>query len=80
MLFNRLQMFVEAARHVEALRVFIGGSHVTAKAAPGDVDVVLWVGERFLELLELGDKQALDLGLMFLTREPQGTQGGLCGL
>jgi hypothetical protein len=76
MLFNRLQMFVDAARHVEALRMFIGGSYITAKADPRDVDVVIWVGERFLELLELGDKQALDLELMFLTREPEGENGG----
>ena len=70
-LFNRLQMFVDAARHVKAVRMFIAGSYVTAKTNPGDVDVVIWVGERFLELLELGDKQALDLELMFLTREPK---------
>ena len=71
MLFNRLQMFVDGARHVEALRMFVAGSYVTAKTDPRDVDVVIWVGERFLELLELGDKQALDLELMFLTREPK---------
>lgn len=71
MLFDRLRMFVDAARHVEAVRMFVAGSYVTAKADPRDVDVVIWVGERFLELLELGDKQALDLELMFLTREPK---------
>jgi len=71
MLFNRLRMFVDAARYVEALRMFIAGSYVTAKTNPRDIDVVIWVGERFLELLELGDKQALDLELMFLTREPK---------
>lgn len=71
MLFNRLQMFVDAARHVEALRMFIAGSYVTAKTNPRDVDVVIWVGERFLKLLELEDKQALDLELTFLTREPK---------
>ena len=71
MLFNRLQMFVDSARHVEALRMFIAGSYVTAKTNPRDVDVVIWAGERFLELLELGDKQALSFELMFLTREPK---------
>jgi len=70
-LFNRLRTFVDAARHVEAVRMFIGGSYVTAQTNPRDVDVVIWVGERFLELLELEDKQALDLELMFLTREPK---------
>jgi len=71
MLFNRLQMFVDSAQHVEALRMFIGGSYVTAKANPRDVDVVIWAGEPFLEWLELEDKQALSLELMFLTREPK---------
>lgn len=71
MLFGRLRMFVDAAQHVEALRMFVAGSYVTAKTNPRDVDVVIWVGERFLELLELEDKQALDLELMFLTREPK---------
>jgi hypothetical protein len=37
MLFNRLQMFVDAARHVEALRMFVAGSYVTAKTNPRDV-------------------------------------------
>ncbi len=79
MLFNRLQMFVDAARHVEALRMFIAGSYVTAKTNPRDVDVVIWVGERFLKLLELEDKQALDLELTFLTREPKEENGGWRG-
>lgn len=71
MLFNRLQMFVDAARDVKALWMFLAGSYVTAKVNPRDIDVVIWVGERFLELLELGDEQALGLELMFLTREPK---------
>ena len=45
-LFSRLQMFVNAARQVESLRMFVGGSYVTAKAIPGDVDVVIWVGDK----------------------------------
>jgi len=51
--------------------MFIAGSYVTAKVNPDDVDVVIWVGKRFLELLEAGDEQALNLELMFLTREPK---------
>jgi hypothetical protein len=70
MLFDRLQMFVDVARHVGALRMFIAGSYVTAKMNPGDVDVVIWVGERLLELLEREDRQALD----------QGTPRGVCSL
>jgi len=71
MLSNRLQIFVDTARYVEARRVFVAGSDVTAKMNPRDVDVVIWVGERFLELLDPGDEQALNLELMFLTREPK---------
>lgn len=71
MLFNRLQTFVTLARYVEALRMFVNGSYVTAKTNPEDVDVVIWVGEKFLQLLEQGDELALNLELMFLTREPK---------
>lgn len=70
-LFERLRIFVELARHVEALRMFVGGSYITAKTNPGDVDVVIWIGDKFLELLEQEDERALNLELMFLTREPK---------
>ncbi|MCH8295254.1 hypothetical protein IH992_29575 [Candidatus Poribacteria bacterium] len=70
-LFQRLQTFVALARHVGALRMFVNGSYVTAKTDPGDVDVVIWVGEKFLQLLEEGDDQALDLESMFSLREPE---------
>lgn len=70
-LFRRLQLFVDLARHVGAVRMFIGGSYVTAELYPKDVDVVIWVGDTFLDLLDKGDEYALTLELMFLTREPQ---------
>ena len=44
---------------------------LTSKTNPGDVDVVIWVGDKFLELLEQEDEQTLILELMFLTREPK---------
>jgi len=71
MLFRRLQFFVELAQHVGASRMFIGGSYVTAKPDPADVDVVIWVGDTFLRLLDEGDQEALTLELVFLTREPK---------
>jgi len=71
MLFSRLRTFTEFARYVGASRMFIAGSYVTAKTNPEDVDVVIWVGRKFLELLELGDEKALNLEQMFLTREPK---------
>jgi hypothetical protein len=52
--------------------MFVNRSYVTTKNDPGDVDVVIWVGNRFLQLLEQGtDEQALNLELMFTTREPK---------
>lgn len=71
-LFERLRRFVELARHVGARRMFADGSYVTAEPEPGDVDVVIWLDEsRFWELVNNEDPQALDLRLMFLTREPK---------
>lgn len=51
--------------------MFVDGSYVTAKPNPGDVDVVIWVGDRFFQLLDSDNEQALTLELMFLTREPK---------
>jgi hypothetical protein len=70
-LYQRLVEFVGLARYVEAHRLFIGGSFVTTKQEPGDIDIVIWLGESFLELLEAGDEKALDLELRFLTRIPK---------
>ncbi len=70
-LFERLRMFVDLAQHCGAQRMFVNGSYVTAKAVPDDVDVVIWLGERFLELLLQRDWRALLLKQMFLTRRPQ---------
>ncbi|MFQ5855534.1 MAG: hypothetical protein ACE5LU_07835 [Anaerolineae bacterium] len=70
-LFGRLQTFVGLARQVGALRMFVGGSFTTAKPDPRDVDVVIWVGDTFLHLLDRENEEALTLELMFLTREPK---------
>ena len=70
-LFEHLQLFVDLAHHAQAKRMFANGSYVTAKPNPGDVDVVIWVDERFLQLLEAGDERALSLETMILTRQPR---------
>jgi len=70
-LFERLRTFVELARHCGALRVFVNGSFVTAKPEPGDVDVVIWMSEKYFELLEQADKDAVLLEEMFDKREPK---------
>lgn len=68
---ERLCSFVELARHCGALRMFVNGSFVTAKSEPGDVDVVIWLGEKYFELIERADDKALRLEEMFDTREPE---------
>jgi hypothetical protein len=58
MLFERLRMFVELAQHCGAQRMFVNGSFVTAKPEPSDVDVVIWVGTKYVELLNNDDEGA----------------------
>jgi len=70
-LYRRLAEYIDLARHVGAVRFFIGGSFVSSKPEPGDVDIVIWVGDRFVRLLEAGDEKALNLELRFLTRIPK---------
>jgi len=70
-LFERLRVFVELAKHCGALRMFVNGSFVTAKPEPGDVDVVIWLGNKFRELLLKKDAKALLLQQMLLKRQPE---------
>lgn len=71
MLFERLRMFVELAQHCGVLRMFVNGSFVTAKPEPDDVDVVIWLGAQFRELLLQRDWQALLLKQIFVKRKPK---------
>jgi len=68
---ERLRMFVDLAQHCGALRMFVNGSFVTAKAKPGDVDVVIWLGAKYFELLKQADKKAIRLEEVLDTREPE---------
>jgi hypothetical protein len=70
-LFARLNHFVTLAQSVGAIRLFVNGSYVTTKSDPGDVDVVIWLTETFLNLLSAEDDRALELQQMFLTRIPK---------
>ncbi len=70
-LFIRLRLFVELARHCGALRILVDGSFVTSKPEPGDVDVVIWLGAKYFELLEHNDGEAILLEEMFDGGEPQ---------
>ncbi len=71
MLYSRLKMFVILAQHCGASRVFVNGSFVTQKPEPGDIDVVIWLGKEFLQMLLEKDSQALLLQQMFLRRKPE---------
>ncbi len=70
-MFERLRMFVELAQHCGALRMFVNGSFVTSKSEPRDVDVVIWPGTRYIELLNNNDENAKRLKKMFDTRMPK---------
>jgi hypothetical protein len=70
-LFERLKMFFELAKHCGALRMFVNGSFITSKPEPGDVDVVIWLDEKYIELLKLASSEALRMEEVLDTREPQ---------
>jgi hypothetical protein len=70
-LFVHLRLFVEVARYCGALRMFVNGSFVTAKAEPEDVDVVIWISGKYYELIGQEDKEAMRLEEMFVRREPK---------
>jgi hypothetical protein len=70
-LFRRFQNFVELAQYCGALRILVNGSFVTAKPEPNDVDVVIWLGKNFHELLLKKDMRALLLQKMFYKRQPE---------
>lgn len=70
-LFERVQTFLELASYVTAKRMFVNGSYVTSKEDPGDVDIVIWLDDNFLRMLDADDEKALRLEDIFLTRQPQ---------
>jgi len=70
-LFKRLQNFVELAKQCGALRILVNGSFVAAKSEPGDIDVAIWLGTKYLELLQATGANALLLEEMFDSRDPK---------
>lgn len=70
-LFAQLRLFVDLARHCGALRMLVNGSFVTAKAEPNDVDVVIWLGANYLDLLANDDGEAILLEQMVDSGEPR---------
>jgi hypothetical protein len=70
-LMERLRRWLELARVVGARRFFIDGSFVTGKAAPGDVDAVVWLPDSFREQVSTGRPEAVELQTMITAREPK---------
>ena len=67
----RLRRWIELSGAVAAKRLFVDGSFVTAKAEPNDVDAVVWLGDDFVNRVSRGDREAVELEMMLLTRQPQ---------
>jgi len=49
----------------------VGGSFVTSKPNPGDVDAAIWLPPDFREQVARGVDAALELDNMLLTRQPE---------
>ncbi len=67
----RLRRWVELARRVNARRLLIDGSFVTAKPEPNDIDAVILLPADFQGQVERGFVPALELEQMLLTRHPE---------
>lgn len=73
----RLDQLIALARHVRARRMLVDGSFVTSKLEPGDLDIVVWLDDYYVQLLEAQDVKAqmLELADCFaVVRRP------VCGL
>ena len=67
----RLRRWIELARNVEAKRLVINGSFVTAKEKPDDIDAVILLPSDFDHQIEQGVEAAIELEEMLLTRRPE---------
>ena len=67
----RLRRWCELARAVNAKRLFVDGSFVTAKEIPNDVDAVVLLPDNFRSQLNANIDAAVELEEMLLTRQPQ---------
>src|SRR5262249_21609049 len=70
-LVHRVRRWIELARDVRALRLFIDGSFVTEKPDPNDVDAVILLPDDFRQQLAAGIESALELEEAILTRRPE---------
>nr|VFJ43858.1 MAG: hypothetical protein BECKFW1821A_GA0114235_100550 [Candidatus Kentron sp. FW] len=67
----RVRRWIELARHIDAPRLFIDGSFVTAKAEPNDVDAVILLPSNFGDRIAAGSDAAIELEEMLLTKRPE---------
>nr|VFJ94353.1 MAG: hypothetical protein BECKH772A_GA0070896_100712 [Candidatus Kentron sp. H]VFJ95240.1 MAG: hypothetical protein BECKH772B_GA0070898_100742 [Candidatus Kentron sp. H]VFK01640.1 MAG: hypothetical protein BECKH772C_GA0070978_100702 [Candidatus Kentron sp. H] len=67
----RVRRWVELAHRIDAPRLFIDGSFVTAKAEPNDVDAVVLLPSDFEERIIANSDAAIELEEMLLTRRPE---------
>jgi hypothetical protein len=67
----RLRRWIELARQVNARRLLIDGSFITAKPEPNDIDAVILLPENFQEQTEREIESAMELEQMLLTRHPE---------
>lgn len=67
----RLRRWIELCRVVQAKRLFVDGSFVTAKTTPNDVDAVVWLPGDFEVKVSENVPEAVELENMLLTRHPE---------
>lgn len=67
----RLRRWIALARQVNARRILIDGSFVTAKHSPNDIDAVVLLPADFQRQVDRGSEPALELEQMLLTRRPE---------
>ena len=70
-LLERIRRWVALARVVDAKRLFVAGSFVTAKHEPEDVDAVVLLPIDFAEQVDRGGFDALELAETLTTRQPE---------
>lgn len=64
----RLDQLIALARHVRARRMLVDGSFVTSKLEPGDLDIVVWLDDYYVQLLEAQDASAQMLERLIVSR------------
>ena len=67
----RLRRWAELARQVNARRLLIDGSFVTAREEPNDIDAVILLPIDFHQQIAQSIEPALELEEMLLTRRPE---------